>query len=115
MPVVDDLESKRLVGMITDRDICCRVTAKGLDPATTSVGAVLSPNVMSCRPDDEIEEAERKMRESQVRRIVVVDEDGRCCGVVAQADIARTDAAKAGDVVQAVSRPAPRKQVSRAA
>lgn len=88
MPIVSDLESKHLEGIVTDRDLCVRVLAAGSDPRTTAVGSVMSSDPVTCARDDSLESCEQLMRERQVRRLPVVDAQGRCMGMLAQADLA---------------------------
>lgn len=87
VPVVTDKSSMKLEGIITDRDLCCKVLAEGLDP-NTSISGFISRNPVTCRQEDDIEDCERAMQEHQVRRIPVVNDTGACIGVVAQADLA---------------------------
>jgi CBS domain-containing protein len=102
--VVPVTENGRLTGMVTDRDIAIRVVAEGKDPQSTTVGEVASTNLVTLDPQQDLDEALRLMAQHQVRRLPVVEEDGRLVGVVAQADIARTgDDAKTGQVVQEIS------------
>ena len=102
LPITDDEE---LVGMITDRDITTRVVAEAADPKTTSVGDVVSRDLISVEPDKDLEEAVQLMASHQVRRLPVV-ENGRLIGIVAQADIARTEDEKTtGELVEAISEP----------
>jgi CBS domain-containing protein len=109
VPVVEDRNSNRLVGMITDRDITIRCTAEGRG-LKTRVKDAMSPNPRSCRPDDTIETVERIMAEEQVRRVPVVDEQGSCIGMIAQADLALNRRAasdsEVGRVVERISEPA---------
>lgn len=86
LPVVDG-EDGWLVGIVTDRDIAIRATARGLDPRTTPVGHVMTRDVATCLPGDPIEKAVDRMEEWQVRRMPVVDDDGRLVGILAQADL----------------------------
>jgi CBS domain-containing protein len=79
------------VGTITDRDIVLRVVADGR-PGSTAVEEVMSSELITCRPDDEVEEAERLMRVYQVSRVLVIGEDGKAAGVISLADIVRADA-----------------------
>ena len=88
VPVVSDLESKQLEGIVTDRDLCVRVIAAGQNPKATLVGSVMSTHPATCSRNDSLESCEQLMRERQIRRLPVVDPQGRCEGVVAQADIA---------------------------
>jgi len=105
IPVVDNEDSKMPVGMITDRDITCRVVAKGQNPLDLTAQDAMTTTVVSATPDTSIEECCDLMEDSQIRRIAVVDENGACCGIVAQADIAANlSGNKTGEVVQEVSR-----------
>lgn len=88
IPIMSDRQSKKLTGIVTDRDLCCSVIAQGLDPATTPIREHMRKNPVACRPDDSLESCEQAMQRHQVRRIPVVDEQGRCVGIVAQADVA---------------------------
>ena len=91
VPVVADLVSKRLEGIVTDRDLCLRLIAENKDPVTTHIAALMSQNPVTCSPNDLLQQCEDLMREHKVRRIPVVDKQGRCIGVVAQADIVLHD------------------------
>jgi len=91
IPVVIDHESRALVGMITDRDLCCRVLAHGIDPKLTRIQEFVTYNPAICRDGENVEQCERLMQEHQVRRIPVVDKDNRVIGIVAQADLALKD------------------------
>ena len=110
VPVVD--ESGRPVGVITDRDIACRCVAEGKD-LDTPVSEVMSAPVVTVTPDTDLDECCAKMEESQVRRIPVVDEEGRCCGIVSQADVARVASEReTAELVRDVSEPT--KELSKA-
>ena len=98
------VEGDRLVGTLTDRDIAVRVVAEGRDPESTTVKDVASTDVVTVDPEQDLDEALRLMSEHQLRRIPVVEEDGRVVGVVAQADVARqADDPKTGEVVERIS------------
>lgn len=88
IPVVADQQSRTLVGMITDRDLCCSVLAQGLDPKTTRIQEFITYNPISCRDGENIDKCERVMQEHQIRGVPVVDGDNRVIGIVAQADVA---------------------------
>lgn len=104
LPVLD--EQNRPIGVVTDRDICCRAVAKGMDPAQTAVREVMSEPVVTATPDDSVDDCCRRMEDNQIRRIPVVDQSGSCCGIVAQADVAREAGENwAGEVVRDVSKP----------
>lgn len=91
LPVVADHQSRKLIGMITDRDLCCSVIADGLDPKNTSIEKFMSLNPVTCRDGENVEKCERAMQEHQLRRIPVVDAEGKCIGIVSQADVALKD------------------------
>jgi len=100
-PVV---EGGRLVGTLTDRDVAVRVVAEGRDPGSTSVRDVASTDLVTVDPQQDFEEAVRLMAEHQVRRLPVVEEDGRLVGIIAQADVAQEgDNRQTGQVVQEIS------------
>jgi CBS domain-containing protein len=100
-PVV---EGDKLIGTLTDRDIAIRVVAEGKDSDQTTVREVASTNVVTIDPQQDLDEALRLMAKHQVRRLPVVEEDGRLVGVVAQADVAREgDDKQTGQVVQEIS------------
>jgi len=104
LPVCDH---DRLVGMITDRDITVRATAEGLDPWTTHVSEVMTPDVVYCFEDDHVSEAVRLMEEKQIRRLVVLSRDKRLVGIVTLGDLAveTGDAALSAHALEAVSEP----------
>ena len=96
-------EGDRLVAMITDRDIVVKIVAKGLDPATTTVGDLGQAEVLTVGADDSIDQAMLTMAEHQVRRLPVLDGD-KLVGIVSQADLARSgNEAAVGNTVQAIS------------
>jgi CBS domain-containing protein len=104
LPVV---EEERLVGMVTDRDITVRATAEGLDPEAVQVREVMTPEVVACRDTDDVQDAARTMQLAQLRRLVVVDENGRLVGIVSLGDIALQagDDKLTGDTLEGVSEP----------
>jgi CBS domain-containing protein len=100
-PVVD---GERLVGVVTDRDIAVRVVAEGRDPQTTTVDDVASQDLVTVDPQQDFDEVLRLMAQHQVRRLPVVEEDGKLVGIVSQADVARhADAERTGEVVEEIS------------
>jgi CBS domain-containing protein len=116
VPVVEDSETNRIVGLVTDRDITCRCTAEGKGP-DTSVREVMSKDPKCCGPDDNVEMVEKIMAEAQVRRVPVVDDRGCCVGIIAQADLALDERAASdrdvGQVVEHISAPGHRAGSSR--
>lgn len=105
VPVVDDERNKRLVGIVTDRDLALKVVAEGHDPQTTKVEEVMTRKLITCRPDDDVESAMKAMAQYQLRRIPVVDNDDRLVGIISQADVAtRVDEPeKTAEVVKEIS------------
>ncbi len=96
-------EGDRLIGMITDRDIAVRGIAKGYGP-DTPVRELMTNDIVCARIDDEVEEVANKMSEAQVRRLPVIDEQERLCGIVSLGDLAReTDNDTAEQALEGVS------------
>jgi len=91
IPVVMDQQSRKLVGVITDRDLCCSVVATGLDPKNVTIEKSMTLNPVTCREGENVENCERLMQEHQIRRIPIVDAEDRVIGIVAQADLALKD------------------------
>jgi len=101
--VVPITEGDNLAGVITDRDIAIRAVAEGRDGQTT-VREIASQDVVTIDPEQELDEALRLMAQHQVRRLPVVEEDGRLVGIVSQADVARHgDDTRTGEVVEQIS------------
>ena len=99
------VEGSRLVGTVTDRDIAIRVVAEGKDPESTKVVEIASTDLVTIDPQQSLDEALRLMASHQVRRLPVVEEDGRLVGVIAQADIAREASERqTGELVEDISR-----------
>ena len=99
------VEGKKLIGTLTDRDIAIRVVAEGKDPESTKVRDVATTRLVTVDPEQDLDEALRLMAKHQVRRLPVVEEDGRLAGVVAQADVAKhTTDEKTGDLVEQISK-----------
>lgn len=96
VPVVDD--EAKLVGMVTDRDLVLRAVAE-YKPATTLVGTVMTRGAQACVPFEDLRAAEEKMASARVSRLVVVDGNGRCAGVISLSDIAQAESrARAGQL-----------------
>ena len=102
IPVVDD--EQKPIGVITDRDICCRAVAEGKDPTKLTAADCMTDECVTVTPDTSLEDCCAALEANQIRRVVVVDDSGRCCGIVAQADVAEAQRELAGQVVWAVSR-----------
>jgi CBS domain-containing protein len=103
--VVPIVEGDRLVGTVTDRDIAIRIVADGKDPSSITIGEIASRELVTIDPDQDLDEALQLMARHRVRRLPVVEEDGKLVGIVAQADVARHASSKeTGDVVEKISK-----------
>jgi CBS domain-containing protein len=104
MPVT---EGDRVVGILTDRDIVVRGVAEGRDPRTTKVREAMTSDVVCCKEDEDVKDAATKMKDRQIRRLVVVDAQQRVCGIVSLGDIAvdTSDEKMSGRVLEEVSKP----------
>lgn len=106
IPVIDDKETKRPIGVITDRDIICRTVARGINPLDLSAGDCMSIPCVTVTPDMSLDACRRILEENKIRRVPVVDADGSCCGIVALADIVwYASKTVAGEVVKEISEP----------
>jgi CBS domain-containing protein len=88
IPVIDP-RTQKAVGVVTDRDIVCRAVAGGRNPVGMKVDEVMTMPITAVSPATSLEECLAKMEEARVRRMLVVDEQGKLCGIVSQADVAR--------------------------
>ncbi|MGY3265076.1 MULTISPECIES: CBS domain-containing protein [unclassified Lysobacter] len=104
VPVID--ASGRAVGTVTDRDIALRVVAEGRDPQQCTAQDCMTSPVTSVTIDSSLTDAMELMESRQIRRLLVVDGDGRLCGVIAQADIALSGRdRKTAELLRGVSEP----------
>ena len=98
-------EGDRLIGMITDRDIAVRGVARGYGP-DTPVSELMSNDIVCARDSDDVEEVASKMSQAQVRRLPVIDDQQRLCGIVSIGDLSRgTDNESASQALEGVSQP----------
>ena len=105
--VVADPLDPLLEGIVTDRDLCCGVVAAGKNADAVQVADLMTAIPVTCGPEDTLEECEELMQEGQVRRIPVVNNRGRCIGIVSQADIAlHAPAAQAAKTIKEISKSA---------
>ncbi|MFL7870805.1 MAG: CBS domain-containing protein [Anaerolineales bacterium] len=88
IPVIDNEKTRKLVGIVTDRDLALKIVAKELDAKSTKVEAVMTRKVVTCSAEDDLQKALDAMSEHQLRRIPVVDNDNKILGIIAQADVA---------------------------
>ena len=89
IPIVRNSGDRTLIGVVTDRDIVCRLVARGTNPVNEAAESCMSTPVIAVRETTPVEECAKIMEESQIRRVPVVNGGGMCCGIVAQADIAK--------------------------
>lgn len=103
IPVVD--ADNRLVGVVTDRDIVCRIVANGQDPSAKTAADCMTQPVISVRAEAPLRDVLSTMEAKQLRRVLVVDEAGSCCGIISQADVALSaENVEVGELVREVSR-----------
>src|SRR5262245_40747875 len=109
IPVIENEQSQKIVGVVTDRDLCMNIVADGRDPNTVSIDACMTTAVVTCSPNDAVERATELMKENQIRRVPVVDEHGTLLGIVSMADLVGRGDVKTGEVhdtLKKVSAPA---------
>jgi len=107
LPVCSNTESRRLIGIVTDRDLCLEIVAEGRDPNRATIELCMTRDPITCRIDEDVETALERMEANQVRRIPVVDRFGMLAGIIAQADIATRARSpqRTAEVVEEISRP----------
>jgi CBS domain-containing protein len=92
IPVVEQDGAKKLLGVVTDRDIVVRAVATGQDPSKLTAGDCMTAPAVTCRENATLEDCAQAMASHRVRRMPIVDESGELCGIVAQADLQATGA-----------------------
>ena len=105
--IVDESNNgKRLVGIVTDRDLALKVVGEGRDPNSTRVEDVMTGSLVTCRANDDVENAMRAMAQNQLRRIPVVDDNDQLVGIISQADLATrlNEPQSTAEVVKEISR-----------
>jgi CBS domain-containing protein len=108
VPVVADQTTRRLLGIVTDRDLAVKVVAEARQIMAVKVEEVMTRNPVTCHADDDLQKAIDAMEKHQVRRIPVVDDNNRIVGIIAQADIAirAHEPETTAEVVEEISRSA---------
>lgn len=105
IPIIEDENTKSPIGMITDRDIVIRTIAENRNPLEMRAEEIMTGGIVTVSPETSVEECCNLMESKQIRRVAVVDADGKLCGMVAQADIAiNAPTDKTAEVVQEVSK-----------
>jgi len=109
LPVVGNLRGRKLIGILTDRDLAMRVVAEARDPNTITVDRIMSRPLVTCSPDDKCQKALDLMEQRQVKRIPAVDKAGRVVGIISEADVALRvrDDLKTAEVVKSITQPLP--------
>lgn len=104
--IVDESNGRKLIGIVTDRDLALKVVGEGLDPKKTNVDEVMTTKVITCRADDDVQNAMQSMAQYQLRRIPVVDDQGMLVGIISQADVATrvNEPEKTAEVVKEISK-----------
>jgi CBS domain-containing protein len=96
-------ENGKPVGMVTDRDICCRVVGDSRDPASLTARDIMTSDVNACSEEDDCVEAARLMQRNRQRRLIVLDNAKKLVGLLSVDDIARYSHDLAGEVLEASS------------
>ena len=106
IPVVENEETKKLVGIITDRDLALKIVADKLEAASTKVEMVMTRKLVTCYADDDLQKVVDAMADNQLRRIPIVDENNKILGLIAQADVVThfDHPKKAAEMVKEISR-----------
>jgi CBS domain-containing protein len=97
-------ENDKLIGMVTDRDIVCRGLANGKDASKLTARDVMTPSIVWCHADEDLDDAVRIMENKKIRRLPVIDKDKRLVGILSLGDISHSDKSKhSGAVLKAVT------------
>ncbi len=106
IPVVESMDDRKVIGVVTDRDIVIRAVAQGRNASDMSAADVMSRSPVTVQEDTDVQECFEQMQDHQIRRIPVVDRQGALCGIVAQADIAlQAGRRETGEMVRDISSP----------
>ncbi|HVX04320.1 MAG TPA: CBS domain-containing protein [Rhodanobacteraceae bacterium] len=92
VPIVERDGGKKLLGVVTDRDIVVRTVAAGRNPASVTAGDCMTEPAITCKESDTLEDCAQAMAAHRIRRMPIVDGNGELCGIIAQADLQATDA-----------------------
>jgi CBS domain-containing protein len=106
IPVVENEQTRKLVGIVTDRDLALKIVADKLDAKTTKVEMVMTRKLVTCHAEDDLQKAVDAMSENQLRRVPIVDDNNKIIGIVAQADVMMhfDHPKKAAEMVKDISR-----------
>ena len=108
VPVINDEQKRQLIGIVTDRDLAIKVVAESRDPNQTNISEVMTSTIIACLEGDDVSAAIKTMEEHQIRRLPVVDADGRIIGIISQADVATRlhEPEKTAEMVEEISQAA---------
>jgi len=87
IPVIENEQTQKLVGIVTDRDLALKIVADKLDGASTKVEMVMTRKLVTCHAEDDLQKAVDAMAENQLRRIPIVDDENKILGIIAQGDV----------------------------
>ena len=96
-------DDDRLVGSVTDRDIVVRAIAGGRDVNSTTARDIMTPDVIWCYEDDDVKTVAEKMRDKEVRRIVILNKEKRLVGVVSLGDISKVEEKESGKTLKDIA------------
>ena len=88
VPIIENEQTRKLIGIVTDRDLAVKIVAEGRDPKSTKAQEVMTHKVVTCRAEDDVQKALDAMAQHKLRRIPVVDNNNGILGIIAQADVA---------------------------
>lgn len=114
IPVVNNHQEMKPVGTITDRDITIRSVADSHNPINMRASDIMTSDIATVNPQTSVEECFDVMENREIRRVIVVDEQGKCCGIVAQADVVQSDASpiRTNKVIREISESSPSRNQS---
>ena len=106
VPVIENEQTRKVIGIVTDRDLAVKIVAEGRDAKTTKAVEVMSRKVVTCHAEDDLQKALDAMSDHKLRRIPVIDESHGIVGIIAQADVATrmNEPDKTAEVVKEISR-----------
>ena len=102
VPIVD--QSGSCAGIITDRDVCLQVILNSQDPKSTPLQSVMTRQLLTCKPEDDIQDVLSQMEKRQVKRIIVIDDRKHCVGIISETDIVQRvqDQSKVGELASGI-------------
>jgi CBS domain-containing protein len=106
IPVIENEQTKKLIGIVTDRDLTLKVVAEGLDSKSIKAEAMMTLEVVTCLAGDDLQKALDAMASHQMRRIPIIDKDHKVVGIIAQADVATrvNQPEKTAEMVKGISK-----------